>query len=109
MAGLGSALLWKADIPLWWIVAVVTGHFFLFCNDFLVWRRWELIWAAYLVAIVIWRLSLGEWSCFLALWYVLPRTALVILLQIRSPFYLGIFARQLNPRLDDFLIIPSLK
>lgn len=39
---LGAFLtLWlrNESFPLWWLVPMVLGHFFLFCNVFLVWRR----------------------------------------------------------------------
>jgi hypothetical protein len=103
LAATMSFWLFRAGIEAWWIVPVVTLHFFLFCNVFLVWRRWELLWAGYFVAIVGWRFSLGDWTFLPALWYVLPATLVVILLQMRSPFYHGIMARRINPRLEEFL------
>lgn len=42
---LGAAAygLYRLDSKLWWLVAIVAGHFFLFCNVFRVVRRRELI------------------------------------------------------------------
>ena len=79
------------------------GHFFLFCNVFLVWRRWELFWAATFVANVAIHLALGIASGLSVLLSQLPVTLYVIVRQIRSPWYHGIAARRLNPRLNDYL------
>ncbi len=103
IAAVSAFGLFRSGIPIWWIIPAVTGHFFLFCNVFLVWRRWELIWAACFVAIVSWRMAQGEAGWWPTLLYVLPVTFTVILVQIRSPWYHGVWARRLNPRVDEFL------
>ncbi len=104
VAAIGLALLlYSHGIGIWWIIPAVTGHFFLFCNVFLVWRRWELIWAGCFVVIVGWQMALGEFGWWPTLIYVFPVTISVIVLQLRSPWYHGIGARRLNPKLDDFL------
>ena len=48
---LGAAILglYRVGSNLWWLVAIVAGHFFLFCNIFRVVRRRELIWSALFV------------------------------------------------------------
>lgn len=93
----------QIDHELWWIVPMVVGHFFLFCNVFLVWRRLEFIWAGVFVVNVALHLALGRlewwWPC---LWQ-LPVTIAVIVVQIRSPWYHGVGARRMNPRLEDYL------
>lgn len=95
--------LWSAGHPLWWIVAMALGHFFLFCNVFLVWRRWELLWAATFVANVAAHVSMGSISGLSVLLWQLPVTCYVIVRQIRSPWYHGIAAGRLNPQLNEYL------
>ena len=89
--------------PLWWIVPMALGHFFLFCNIFLVWRRLELVWAAVLVVLISGHLAFGHTDWLSPLMMQMPVTLIVLWLQLRSPWYHGIFARQINPRLDHFL------
>ncbi len=89
--------------PLWWIVPMALGHFFIFCNVFLVWRRLELVWAAVLVVLISGHLAFGHTDWLSPLMMQMPVTLIVLWLQLRSPWYHGIFARQINPRLDHFL------
>lgn len=89
--------------PLWWIVPMALGHFFLFCNVFLVWRRLELAWAAVFVILISGHLACGHTDWLSPVMMQMPVTLSVLWFQIRSPWYHGIFARQINPRLDDFL------
>lgn len=98
-----SGWLAEMDFPLWWIVPAAVGHFFLFCNVFLVWRRWELLWAAAFIFNVAGHFSLETYTATPVLLWQAPATILVIVFQIRSPWYHGIFARQINPRLADYL------
>lgn len=100
-----SVALWLRNkaFPLWWIVPMALGHFFLFCNVFLVWRRLELAWAAVFVILVGAHLASGYTGWLSPLLMQTPATLIVLWLQLRSPWYHGIFARWINPRLDDFL------
>jgi len=103
---LGFGLTWwvhSIDFPLWWGVPMALGHFFLFCNVFLVWIKLELLWAAVLVANVGVHVAVGDLGWWPACGWQLPVTIFVILLQWRSPWYHGIFARRINPCLDDYL------
>lgn len=53
-----TAVLWRAGGPLWWLLAVVVAHFFLFCNVFLVPRRLELLWAgSFVLNVTAWMLA----------------------------------------------------
>jgi len=97
------AWLCRVDHPLWSIVAMALGHFFLFCNVFLVWQRWEMLWAAVYIANVAAHLALGRFEGLSALLFQLPVTFAVIWLQMRSPWYHGILARRINPRLNEYL------
>ena len=99
----GTLWLRSMDFPLWWIVLMALGHFFLFCNVFLVWRRLELVWAVAFVILVGVHLAFGHTNWLSPVIMQTPVTLTVLWLQIRSPWYHGIFARRINPRLDDFL------
>jgi len=102
----GTVLSWwllSQAFPLWWIVPAALGHFFLFCNVFLVWRRLELLWAVVFVINVAAHFVLGEEGWLSPMLYQLPFTVLVIMWQIRSPWYHGIFAERLNSRLKEYL------
>lgn len=79
------------------------GHFFLFCNVFLVWRRWEIFWAAVFILNAALHLASGMSGGISVLLCQLPFTVLVIVWQIRSPWYHGIFAEKWNPRLSNYL------
>ena len=103
VGGCLTVWLYQADNPVWWVVAMVVGHFFLFCNVFLVWRRWELVWAAIFLVNATVHLMNGDPSGGSVLMWQLPVTVWVIALQIRSPFYHGIFADRWNRRLADYL------
>ena len=107
-AGLGLTFwLHAVDFPLWWIVAMAVGHFFLFCNVFLVWQRWEMIWAVALILNVGFHMASDSFGWVSPLLWQLPWTALFIGLQIRSPFYHGIFAERWNSQLQTFLDEPE--
>jgi hypothetical protein len=93
----------RLDSPVWWLIAIVAGHFFLFCNVFRIIRRREFIWAGLFI------LNVGIWAWFGGLaWYrvlacQIPVTAALIVADMRGPLYHGIFAKKLNSRLNDYL------
>lgn len=95
--------LWHLDNPLWWLLLMAVGHFFLFCNVFRIARRRELFWTALFV------LNVGFWIWFGRLVWnevmfcQLPFSAAVILDEMRRSEYHGIFADKINPRLSQFL------
>jgi hypothetical protein len=94
---LGAALtIWlqNESFPLWWLVPMAVGHFFLFC---------KLAWAAGFVILVGIHLAVGSTDWIAPLLLQSPVTVFVIWLQMRSPWYHGIFARRINARLDDYL------
>lgn len=102
----GTVLSWwlqSQSFPLWWIVPAALGHFFLFCNVFLVWRRLELLWAVAFVFNVAAHVFSGELDPLPSLLWQTPLTLAVIAWQIRSPWYHGIFAEQFNPRIKEYL------
>ena len=95
--------LWQQDLPIWWMIPCVVGHFFLFCNVFRVRRTYELIWAAMFL------LNTGYWLNHDAMgWnptllWQLPVTLVAIIAELRSANYHGIGARRINPKLEAYL------
>lgn len=86
-----------------WLLPFALGHFFLFCNVFRVRRNYELTWTAiFLVNFCAWFFA-GEFSWVAVLAVQTPVTAIAVVAEMRSPRYHGIFARKLNPRLDEYL------
>lgn len=96
-------LLWRPLGGMALAVPFAVGHFFLFCNVFRIHRAKELVWAAVALA------NISAWTIADALWWpgVLavqtPLTALLIVREIRGPWYHGIRADRWNPRLEDYL------
>ena len=93
---------WNGN-EMWWIIVAVLGHFFLFCNVFRIRRALELWWAAVFVINVGFWLAQGRTGWWPAMICQVPVTLVVILLQMRSPWYHGVGARWINRRLDDYL------
>lgn len=95
--------LWGSIGPLAGVVPLAVGHFFLFCNVFRIHRRKELVWA------VVCLLNVGTWLACDHLWWPgimiiqTPLTVALIWMEMRGPWYHGIGARRLNPRLDEYL------
>lgn len=95
--------LWHLGSPLWWMLVIAAGHFFLFCNVFRIVRRRELIWAGLFV------LNVGVWTWFDrftwpgVLLCQLPITLALVIADMRAAGYHGVFAQRLNPRLNDYL------
>ena len=88
---------------------IVLGHFFLFCNIFRIRRNYELTWAAvFIFNVAIWfvlypgDLTLGG-RLLGALVCQTPLTVFLIGLEMRSSNYHGVFSRQINSRLDQYL------
>jgi hypothetical protein len=93
----------QIENPLWWLVILVAGHFFLFCNIIRIRRRFELIWAGLFIAnIGVW-LWFGELGWIGVLCVQLPITVCLVFLELRSARYHGVLARRTNPRLNDYL------
>ena len=98
-----AVFLWRCGNPLWWMLVTVASHFFLFCNVFRIIRWRELTWASLFV------LNIGAWLWFEELTWLhalecqVPITIFLILTELRSPGYHGVFAGHLNPRLNDYL------
>lgn len=82
-----------------WVVPLVVGHFFLFCNVFRVRTRYELAWAAVALANLMGHLATGAFAWPRVLGIQLAMTALVLGLELRSPEYKGLGWGRLNPDL----------
>lgn len=87
-----------------WLIPVVVVHFFIFCNVVRLRRKWELLWAGlFLLNTGIWFLC-GTWNWWGILGVQTPVTLLLLLCEIMSPRYHGIFSGKLNPHLHDCLL-----
>jgi len=98
-----AGFLWRQGSSLWWILLIAAAHFFLFCNVFRIIRRRELIWAGLFilnVGVWVWLDNL-TWPCVLLC--QLPITVGLIVADMRTSEYHGVFANRLNPRLNDYL------
>jgi hypothetical protein len=85
------------------LILFVVLHFFLFCNVFRIRRKPELIWAgAFLLNCGLW-LLLGRFNLATVTIGQSLLTIILLSLELRLPCYHGIFARRINPRLDDYL------
>lgn len=98
-----AGALWHFGSPLGWLLVIAAGHFFLFCNVFRIARRRELIWAGlFLLNVTFWAWNESlTWTGVLLC--QLPVTIALVLSDLRSAGYHGIFAKRLNPRLNDYL------
>ena len=100
----GTGVLLRQDLPVWWLVPCVVGHFFLFCNVFRVRRSYELTWAVVFVINTGWWLNQGAFGWNPSLLCQLPVTLIVLIAEVRSPRYHGIWAQRLNPKLEEYLV-----
>lgn len=100
--GLPAALKPAGDSPVW-ALAIVLGHFFLFCNVFRIGSRKELLWAAvFVINVPLW-LNEGAIHWPGVLLVQTPMTLAVILWAMRGPNYHGVLARRLNAQLERYL------
>jgi len=103
-----------ACVPLtWWawrsigvmagVIPFAVGHFFLFCNVFRIHRRREFVWAVLAVMNVsAWTLADAlDWRWVLAV--QTPITIACVGSEMRGKRYHGIYARRVNPSLDQWL------
>ena len=96
-------LLWPVIGPIAGCIAMALGHFFLFCNVFRIIRWKELVWAAVCV------LNVAAWSIVDDTWWPgilavqTPLTIALIATELRTGRYHGVWARRLNPHLDNWL------
>ena len=104
ICAVATMALWRPTEGMAFLFPFVLGHFFLFCNIFRVRRKPELIWAAvFLVNSGAWWLG-GNFSWLGVMAIQLPLTAALIVLEMRQPWYRGIFAQRINrEHLEQYL------
>ncbi len=97
LCALVTGLSWQLLGSVALLFPVTLGHFFLFCNVFRLRRSYELFWSILFLANIGFWLSRDElrWAEILAL--QTPLTIALILLEMRSPNYHGVFWARLNP------------
>lgn len=83
----------RTAFPLWWAVPMVLGHFFLFCNVFLVRRKLELLWAGFFMINAGFHVVRGYWDAWPTCGWQIPVSLLVIGWEILSPRYHGVGSR----------------
>jgi hypothetical protein len=98
-----AGLLWRLGSLLWWMLVIAAVHFFLFCNVFRIIRRRELVWAGFFILNVIAWTLLGLLTWPRVLLCQLPITVGLVVADMRSPGYHGVFASRQNPLLSDYL------
>lgn len=102
-AGPTAWLLWPRIGPVAGCIPAAVGHFFLFCNIFRIIRWKELLWAAaFLANVAAWALA-DAWSWAGILAVQTPLTVVLLGSELRTARYHGVWARRLNPRLDEWL------
>ena len=99
MASLATWLAWPYVGRLSLLLPIVLVHFFLFCNVFRVRRKLELLWAVlFVVNVAVWT-AVGDLDCWWVLAIQLPVTVAVIMTEIRSEQYHGVFCRRAGEEL----------
>jgi len=85
------------------LIPFVVGHFFLFCNVFRVRRKPELIWAGiFLINNTAWSLA-GNVNVPGICVTQLIATVIIIGIELKSDQYHGVFAKQINAKIDAYL------
>ena len=82
------------------VIAFTVGHFFLFCNIFRMSRVRELIWSGVFVASFTASVGFGIPSLIQTFGFMLLLTLALVILELRSPAYHGIFWQKVNPSLE---------
>jgi hypothetical protein len=88
----GSVATWNLPGSPGALVAIVIGHFFLFCNVFTIRRSFEVAWAVMFVALSAMLVIWAEKDWLLALMFVSPLTLVLVTLEIRSGHYHGVLS-----------------
>ncbi|MCE9548023.1 MAG: hypothetical protein K8T25_21325 [Planctomycetia bacterium] len=98
----GAAAAIAAGMIVWWIgflIAYVTGHFFLFCNVFRISRPLELTWAGIFVALAAGSAAIDVPGWIVTVAASLCVTIAVVVIEMRKPTYHGIGWKRINPSL----------
>ena len=98
----GSAAAIGLALEVWWwgyIVAMVVGHFFLFCNVFRISRILELAWAAAFIGLAGGTIA-ANWPSWTATTVAaLFITTTLIAVEVCRPSYHGVGWERINPNL----------
>lgn len=97
---IAAVAFWPETGWMGFIIAFVIGHFFLFCNVFLIARPLELAWSAVFVVLAAGTIltETPGWPVTIAV--SLSATVMVILIAMRRPSYHGICWQWINPALS---------
>jgi hypothetical protein len=89
---------WPASL----IIAVVIGHFFLFCNGFRISRRPELIWAGIFIVLSVTTILpwFPVWTVTIAI--SICATITVVICEMKNPSSHGVGWRKINPHLKNW-------
>ncbi len=96
----GAVLAGSVALYAGFVITFVVGHFFLFCNVFRVSRLPELTWAIIFIGLSTATILVGQPGWLVTALCSLIATIGIILLEIRKPFYHGVFWRTWNPDLE---------
>lgn len=89
-SGIMTYILYPYLLSFIWIIPLVVGHFFLFCNVFRVRRNLELLWAIVFCGnIIVHFYTHFSWKTVLAV--QIPTTIIIVIAQILDANYRGIF------------------
>ncbi len=89
----------------WWLAIIigwVLGHFFLFCNVFRMSRRPELIWGFVLIVLGANALFGDTHDLIVAVVGSLLLTVVLVVIEMRRPYYHGIGWSKVNPNLKTW-------
>jgi len=92
-------------LQVWWwgyVVAIVVGHFFLFCNVFRISRMLELAWAAVFVGLAGGTIVAGRPDWIATTIDTLFVTIAVIAVEMCRPSYHGASWERINPNLPEW-------
>jgi|JI9StandDraft_1071089.scaffolds.fasta_scaffold00651_10 hypothetical protein len=98
-----TIVFWRPSNGISSIGLIVVLHFFLFCNVFRISRMPELVWGGIYLAMCTAMLCLEKFTPLFNIACIAPITILILFWSIRLPTYHGIFAKQWNPKLHDYL------
>lgn len=102
VGAIAAAVLWSR---MWWIgfiIAFVTGHFFLFCNVFRIARPLELTWAGIFVVLTCCTVLVGMPGWLGTIVMSLIFAAALIHVEMRKPSYHGVLWQWVNPKLSEW-------
>jgi hypothetical protein len=102
---IGTAAAIALGMQVWWwgyVVAIVVGHFFLFCNVFRISRMLELAWAAVFVGLAGGTI-VADWPGWTAATIAtLFVTTALIVVEMCKPSYHGVWWERITPNLPEW-------